>query len=198
MKTKEDKALKNENAVEEQPSDASEDAADEKALADGADDMQKGDEAPATSVSTAQDDNKTSDEVSGSAAEEAAPTADSKQPEATQQTSTSGTSGAKTPDGSEDPAMALLDAKAQLAAFKSGVKPDAVEDAVCLAIHDAKKAGTVDEGSVSTALKGVLKRHPEWQQSNDAGTAPGFRIGADGSKSAPTSNDAISKIFGNK
>lgn len=92
--------------------------------------------------------------------------------------------------------MELLNAKAQLAAFKSGVRGDAVEDAVCLALHDAKKTGEVSEKSVAEALKGVLDRHPEWKQEETP--AGSFRVGADGGKAAQTaSSDEISKIFGN-
>lgn len=107
---------------------------------------------------------------------------------------------AKPPEAAAPPApdlrMELLNAKAQLAAFKSGVRGDAVEDAVCLALHDAKKTGEVSEKSVAEALKGVLDRHPEWKQEETP--AGSFRVGADGGKAAQTaSSDEISKIFGN-
>lgn len=90
----------------------------------------------------------------------------------------------------------LLEVKAQLAAYKSGVRGDVVEDAVCLAVHDAQKAGELTEKTVSKALAGVLERHPEWK--NTAENAAGFRVGADGSQKPPASNDAIAQIFGNK
>ena len=90
----------------------------------------------------------------------------------------------------------LLNAKAQLAAFKSGVRGDAVEDAVCLALYDAKKTGEASEKRVAEALKGVLDRHPEWKQEEP--TTGSFRVGADGGKAVQTaSSDEISKIFGN-
>ena len=92
--------------------------------------------------------------------------------------------------------MELLNAKAQLAAFKCGIRADVVEDAVCLAVNDAKKSGEVTEDSISQALSGVLNRHPEWKHAPD--NTNGFRVGADGSKQPSTSNDEISKIFGNK
>ena len=92
--------------------------------------------------------------------------------------------------------MELLNAKAQLAAFKSGVRGDAVEDAVCLALYDAKKTGEVSEKSVAEALKGVLDRHPQWKQEETP--AGSFRVGADGGNATQTaSSDEISKIFGN-
>ncbi len=90
----------------------------------------------------------------------------------------------------------LLEVTAQLAAYKSGVRGDVVEDAVCLAVHDAQKAGELTEKTVSKALAGVLERHPEWK--NTAENAAGFRVGADGSQKPPASNDAIAQIFGNK
>ncbi len=91
--------------------------------------------------------------------------------------------------------MELLDAKAQLAAFKCGVRGDVVEDAVCLAMRDAQKAGKVTEKSVAEALTGVLDRHPEWKQAKEIGN--NFRVGADGSKETHSTSDEISKIFGN-
>lgn len=94
------------------------------------------------------------------------------------------------------PNTELLEVKAQLAAYKSGVRGDVVEDAVCLAVHDAQKAGELTEKTVSKALEGVLERHPEWK--NTAENAAGFRVGADGSQKPPASNDAIAQIFGNK
>lgn len=91
--------------------------------------------------------------------------------------------------------MELLDAKAQLAAFKCGVRADVVEDAVCLAMRDAGKTGEVTEKSVADALTGVLDRHPEWKQVQESGS--NFRVGADGSKATHATSDEISKIFGN-
>lgn len=102
----------------------------------------------------------------------------------------------KSQSGESDLQAQLLSAQAQLAAFKCGVRPEAVEDAVCLAINDAKKQGEVTAESIAEALSGVLNRHPDWktyyEPSND------FRIGADGMAKANSSIDEISKIFGNK
>lgn len=81
------------------------------------------------------------------------------------------------------------------AAFKSGVRGEVVEDAVCLALHDAKKTGEVSEKSVAQALKGVLNRHPEWKQ--ESASAGNFRVGAESGKMPNTASDEISKIFGN-
>lgn len=98
--------------------------------------------------------------------------------------------------GKSDLKAQLLAAQAQLAAFKCGVRSEAVEDAVCLAINDAKKKGEVTQESIADALSGVLNRHPDWKNfyepSND------FRIGADGMSKANSSIDEISQIFGNK
>lgn len=95
----------------------------------------------------------------------------------------------------QDLQMELLNTKVQLAAFKSGVRGEVVEDAVCLALHDAKKAGEVSEKSVAQALKGVLNRHPEWKQ--ESASAGNFRVGAESGKMPNTASDEISKIFGN-
>lgn len=94
------------------------------------------------------------------------------------------------------PNTELLEVKAQLAAYKSGVRGDVVEDAVCLAVHDAQKAGILTDKTIAKALEGVLERHPEWK--NAAENTAGFRVGADGSQKPPASNDAIAQIFGNK
>lgn len=91
----------------------------------------------------------------------------------------------------------LLQAKAQIAAYKSGVRPDAVEDAVVLAMHDAAKENAVDEAGLLKALKGVLSRHPEWKAGGTATETAGFRIGADSTAGATQNNDAIAKAFGN-
>lgn len=95
----------------------------------------------------------------------------------------------------QDLQMELLNTKVQLAAFKSGVRGEVVEDAVCLALHDAKKTGEVSEKSVAQALKGVLNRHPEWKQ--ESASAGNFRVGAESGKMPNTASDEISKIFGN-
>jgi len=89
----------------------------------------------------------------------------------------------------------LLLARAENAAYKSGVRPDAVEDAVYLALRDARRDGAAaDEASIAKALEGVLERHPEWKAS---GSKPkGFRIGAE-RQAQPARNDDIAKAFGN-
>lgn len=107
----------------------------------------------------------------------------------------------ETPATSDKPAedsmnFELLNTKAQLAAIKSGVRVDVVEDAVCLAMHDAKKNGELTEESVAEALSGVLSRHPEWKETPE--TKNNFRVGGDGSKENHSSNEEISRIFGNK
>lgn len=94
----------------------------------------------------------------------------------------------------------IVETRAQLAAYKEGVKPEAVEDAVLLAMHDAEKAGDeLDEDAVAEALKEVLKRHPEWKKQDDPkNISGGFRVGASGNENQPkTDDDALAAIFGN-
>ncbi len=102
---------------------------------------------------------------------------------------------ADTPPAEDSVNLELLNTKAQLAAIKSGIRVDVVEDAVCLAMHDAKKNGELTEESVAEALSGVLSRHPEWKNAPE--NTNNFRVGGDGSQENPSSNDEISKIFGN-
>lgn len=94
----------------------------------------------------------------------------------------------------------ILETRAQLEAFKSGVKPNVVEDAVYLAMREAEKSGDdLDEDSISDALKAVLKRHPEWKNDDKSGkgTGGGFRVGADGGQQQTADNQTIAEIFGN-
>lgn len=73
----------------------------------------------------------------------------------------------------------LMIARAQLEAYQNGVNPDAVSDAVCLAVMQAEKDGEFDEEGVRDALKEVLKRRPEWQVKKDADSKGGFKVGVD-------------------
>lgn len=94
----------------------------------------------------------------------------------------------------------IVETRAQLAAYKEGIKPEAVEDAVLLAMHDVEKAGDeLDEDAVAEALKEVLKRHPEWKKQDDQkNNSGGFRVGASGNENQPkTDDDALAAIFGN-
>lgn len=94
----------------------------------------------------------------------------------------------------------IVETRAQLAAYKEGVKPEAVEDAVLLAMHAVEKSGDeLDEDAVAEALKEVLKRHPEWKKQDDPhNNSSGFRVGASGSGNQPkTDDDALAAIFGN-
>jgi hypothetical protein len=87
----------------------------------------------------------------------------------------------------------LMEAKAQIEAFKSGVRTDAVEDAVYLAVREVEKSGDeVDEDTIREALKAVLKRHPSWKNTEKQKTA--IKVGADaeGSEGNPKKNPAIS------
>lgn len=91
----------------------------------------------------------------------------------------------------------LLLARAELAAIKNGMDPAVVEDAVYLALRDARKeGGALDEGALEKALKGVLKRHPEWDAKAKEKQAGGFKVGADGAQ-PPVDQDAIAQAFGN-
>lgn len=92
----------------------------------------------------------------------------------------------------------LLMARAQLEAFRNGIRPDVVEDAVYLALRTAEKDGEVDEEDIKEALKSVLKRHPEWK-SDSSKQGEGFKVGATGGKhQEPATNDVLAEIFGNK
>lgn len=94
----------------------------------------------------------------------------------------------------------LLLARAELSAIKSGMSVSVAEDAVVLAMHDLKKDGAVpDQAGLEKALKGVLKRHPEWDAKKQQGAPAGFKVGADGSQNQNSAeDDAIARVFGNK
>ena len=70
----------------------------------------------------------------------------------------------------------LLQARCRLAAYGAGVNPEMAEDAVTLAIGAARQEGEVTEESVTRAMDGVLKRHPDWKNGR---AMAGFRLGAD-------------------
>lgn len=82
---------------------------------------------------------------------------------------------------------ALLIAKAQLEAYRSGVAENAVEDAVALAVMRAEREGEADDEGVRDALKEILKRHPEWNTKKKENVKNGFKIGVDptGSENTP-------------
>lgn len=70
-----------------------------------------------------------------------------------------------TPDTEEVAALKLqlLESNSRIAAYKAGVKPDAVDDAVVLAMHAVKASGEEpSEEGITAALAAVLQRHPEW------------------------------------
>lgn len=68
-----------------------------------------------------------------------------------------------------DPKIAQLQhdlamSNAMVEAFRCGISPDAVEDAVALAVYALQRDGKpIDKAAVAEELKGVLTRHPEWQ-----------------------------------
>ena len=72
----------------------------------------------------------------------------------------------------------LTEARAQLEAVKSGVRPDVVEDAVYLAMREIERSGEeADADSIREALQLVLKRYPSWK--NDEKQKSGIKVGAD-------------------
>lgn len=74
----------------------------------------------------------------------------------------------------------LLQAQGELAAYRAGVAPGMVADAVTLAMAEASKAGEVTEAAVAKAMDAVLKRHPEWKADTDGKKKTGgFKLGAD-------------------
>lgn len=82
----------------------------------------------------------------------------------------------------ETAAQELVEARAQLDAYRNGIRADMVEDAVYLAIREVERAGDdLDEESIREALKAVLKRHPDWKQEEKQKS--GFKVGADPSDS---------------
>lgn len=201
---KEEKKPSEEKAKDFPPAEADE---KKEAPADTEKDKSDGENPPAESAqdkpdkATADEDGKTSAEAekpSETDAEKPAEADSDPTAEKSSENAESGSAEANQPPVAEIPAQntELLEVKAQLAAYKSGVRGDVVEDAVCLAVHDAQKAGELTEKTVAEALTGVLERHPEWK--NTAENAAGFRVGADGSQKPPASDDAIAQIFGNK
>ena len=87
----------------------------------------------------------------------------------------------------------LLFARAQLEAYHSGINPDAVQDAVSLAVMQAEKDGELDEEGVRDALKEVLKRRPEWQVKKDADGKGGFKVGVDTSDAEQANGKGLPK-----
>lgn len=85
--------------------------------------------------------------------------------------------------------MQLTEANARVAAYKSGVKSDAVEDAVVLAMHAVKTAGgEVSEEAIHQAIVSVLERHPEWNTATTP-TAP-VKVGAEPPAEPPKTKTA--------
>lgn len=84
----------------------------------------------------------------------------------------------------------LIRARSELAAYRAGVAPDKVADAVTLATAGARAKGDVTEESIAAAMKDVLKRNPEWRQAADK-TAGGFRLGSDPDQPAAKKTAAV-------
>lgn len=86
----------------------------------------------------------------------------------------------------------LVKANAQIAAYKAGISPDLVEDAVALAIYEASEQGEATAENISAALDNVLKRHPEWKPAkDDKEKQKGFKVGAE--NNADSSNGESKK-----
>lgn len=99
--------------------------------------------------------------------------------------------------GAEEARRELTQARAELSAYKEGIKPEAVEDAVILAIRAVEKSGEdPDEDSIREALKEVIKRHPEWKPEDQK--KPPIKVGANGGNTQPPADDGLSAIFGNE
>lgn len=75
----------------------------------------------------------------------------------------------------------LIQSRAELSAYKSGFRPEKVEYAVLLAIHEVEKSGNeVDEESITNALKKVASNNPEWKTEGEKKEKQsGFRVGAE-------------------
>lgn len=90
----------------------------------------------------------------------------------------------------------LTEAKAQLEAYKAGVIISAVEDATYLAVRECEKSGNeVTTESIAEALKGVLKRHPEWQE-NNTGTPANVKFGAGTAENNNTEQETKQRATG--
>ena len=90
--------------------------------------------------------------------------------------------------------LQLLESNARVAAYKSGVKPAAVEDAVVLAMHAVNTAGgELSEEAIQQALATVLERHPEWNAASTP-TAP-VKAGADPAEEPPQ-NKNVAALHG--
>lgn len=91
-------------------------------------------------------------------------------------------SGSESPDHAAELAAMkaeLMEAKAQSAAARIGIKSDCIEDAVYLAVRAAQKEsdGDPDEDDIKAALAQVMKKHPEWKAGGNEANK-GFRVGA--------------------
>ena len=73
----------------------------------------------------------------------------------------------------------LIQTRGELAAYRAGVAPAMIADAVTLAMAEAAQSGAVTDASVAAAMEAVLKRHPEWKAAEGSKQKGGFKIGAD-------------------
>lgn len=90
--------------------------------------------------------------------------------------------------------LQLMEAKAQVAAYKNGVKPAAVEDVVVLAMHAVKTSGgELTEEALHQAITSVLERHPEWNST----TTPAAPVKAGAEPPAePPKNQTTAALHG--
>lgn len=92
----------------------------------------------------------------------------------------------------------LLAAEAKLSAYKAGIRADAVEDAVVLAMHAATVNGEQPtEESINAALGEVLQRHPDWKTASIP--TPPSKVGAPKPATDPVSEEEtyLNKKYGN-
>lgn len=92
----------------------------------------------------------------------------------------------------------LLSAKAELSAYKAGIRAEAVEDAVVLAMHAATVNGEQPtEESINAALGEVLQRHPDWKTASIP--TPPSKVGAPKPATDPVSEEEtyLNNKYGN-
>lgn len=101
-------------------------------------------------------------------------------------------------EGAEEPAGESLEEevtrlRAEVAAYKADIAKEMVADAIVLALHDAKAENpTPDPAAMEKALKGVLKRHPEWSKKAET---VGFRVGAGGEQPPTEEENYLDKKY---
>ena len=84
--------------------------------------------------------------------------------------------------------------KAQLEAHNAGFTGETIEDAVTLAEAAAKRDGT----DITTALKAIAKKYPDWVKSAKGKEEKqgGFKVGADSDDSHAPDSERLDRAFG--